>query len=211
MSFQLSWLSECLKQSNFLWSLVPAGGQSHVCSWLPNEEGCIHDWYRSGTLDRRTCFFNFPTWHRAKPRTLQESFVLLDLNVSTRLSQSGGMLFWISHSVRTEIQTGLFRFLTLFYIYFWALVSPPYGGPEHLPHEYWASVANSLLPLNSRRVRFLVWGRCHDRCIPQQNSKSCFNSSVWLLSSRQDDMSPMREPFGKELNLQPTLNLHFYS
>ena len=58
---------------------------------------------------------------------------------------------------------------------------------------------------------FWFWGRCHDRCIPQQNSRSCFSSSVWLMSSRQDDMSPMREPFGKELNLQSTLNLHFYS
>ena len=37
---------------------VLAGGQSHVCSWLPNEEGCIHDWYDSGTLESRTCYFN---------------------------------------------------------------------------------------------------------------------------------------------------------
>ena len=36
-----------------------AGGQSHVCSWLPNEEGCIHDWYDSGTLESRTCYFIF--------------------------------------------------------------------------------------------------------------------------------------------------------
>ena len=78
-------------------------------------------------------------------------------------------------------------------------------------HGNWASVANSLLPLNSRRVSFIVWCHCHDRCIPHQNSQSCFNSSVWLMSSRQDDMSPSREPFGKELILQLTLNLHFYS
>ena len=51
---------------------------------------------------------------------------------------------------------------------------------------------------------FLFWGRCHDRCIPQQNSRSCFSSSVWLMSSRQDDMSPKREPCGKELILQLT-------
>ena len=25
---------------------------------------------------------------------------------------------------------------------------------------------------------FCFWGRCHDRCIPQQNSRSCFSSSV---------------------------------
>ena len=30
-------------------------GQSHVCSWLPNKEGCIHDWYDSGTLESHTC------------------------------------------------------------------------------------------------------------------------------------------------------------
>ena len=32
-----------------------AGEQSHVCSWLRNEEGCIHDWYDSGTLESCTC------------------------------------------------------------------------------------------------------------------------------------------------------------
>ena len=133
MSFRFLRLPDCLKPGNLFLSIVPAGGQSHVCSWLPNEEGCIHDWYRSGTLDRRTCLFNFPTWHRAKPRTLQESFVLLDLNVSTRLSQSGRMLFWTSHSVRTEIHTGSVRYVTLIYIYFEAGISSLRGT--------WASAA----------------------------------------------------------------------
>ena len=45
-----------------------------------------------------------------------------------------------------------------FYLYSRKLVSHPYGGHELLPHEYWASVDESLLPLNSRRVRFLVLG-----------------------------------------------------
>ena len=118
---------------------------------------------------------------------------------------------WISHSVRTEIWTGSFRYLKVRCIYSWEMVSDPYGGHVLPPHEYWASAANSLFPLNSRRVRFLFLGRCHDRCIPQHNSKSCFSSSVWLMSSRQDDMSPSREPCGTELILQLTLNLHFYS
>ena len=48
---------------------VTAGGQSHVCSWLPNEEGCIHDWYDSGTLESRTCF-NFQKWEEAQPKNL---------------------------------------------------------------------------------------------------------------------------------------------
>ena len=51
-----------------------AGGQSHVCSWLPNEEGCIHDWYDSGTLESRTCQF-FRNGKRLNPRTsLSNSF-----------------------------------------------------------------------------------------------------------------------------------------
>ena len=29
---------------------ITAKGQSHACSWLPNEEGCIHDGYDSGIL-----------------------------------------------------------------------------------------------------------------------------------------------------------------
>jgi len=45
-----------------------AGGQPHVCSWLPNEEGCIHDWYDSGTLEWRTCY-SMSWWRLAKPRT----------------------------------------------------------------------------------------------------------------------------------------------
>ena len=44
-----------------------AGGQPHVCSWLPNKEGCIHDWYDSGTLESRTCY-SMSWWRLAKPR-----------------------------------------------------------------------------------------------------------------------------------------------
>ena len=60
-----------------------AGGQSHVCSWLPNEEGCIHDWYDSGTLESRTCYFNFD-WHGTRPSLEPHSCIF-----TSRLSQSG--------------------------------------------------------------------------------------------------------------------------
>jgi hypothetical protein len=40
-----------VKLRSFCSISVSAGGQSHVCSWLPNKEGCIHDWYDSGTLE----------------------------------------------------------------------------------------------------------------------------------------------------------------
>jgi hypothetical protein len=36
-------------------------------SWLPNVEGCIHDWYDSGTLESRTCY-SMSWWRLAKPR-----------------------------------------------------------------------------------------------------------------------------------------------
>ena len=54
----------------------------------------------------------------------------------------------------TLVQSGSWTVL----LYSRKLVSHPYGGLEHLPHEYWASVNESLLPLNSRRVRFLFLG-----------------------------------------------------
>ena len=59
-------------------------------------------------------FILFPSWHGAKPRTLNRTSI----------------------SVRTEIHTGSVRYVTLIYLYFRKMVSPPYGGLEHLPHEY---------------------------------------------------------------------------
>ena len=99
------------------------------------------------------------------------------LHGSTRLSQSGHMFagLHIQSELRFKlVQSGLWDLFSSIL----KLVSDPYGGHELLPHEYWASVDESLLPLNSRRVRFLFFGWCHDRCIPQQNSRSCFSSSV---------------------------------
>ena len=60
-----------------------------------------------------TYFTLFSSWHRAKPSTLNRT----------------------SQSVRTECQTDSFRYLKLCCIYFWKLVSHPYEGHEHLPHE----------------------------------------------------------------------------
>ena len=56
--FFMSWWFVKLLHHFRLNILCRAGGQSHVCSWLPNEEGCIHDWYDSGTLESRTCQFS---------------------------------------------------------------------------------------------------------------------------------------------------------
>ena len=65
---------------SFWISNLVAGRQSHVCSWLPNEEGCIHDWYDSGMLESRTCDFNFSSviaWQGAKPRTPTHRFCMV--------------------------------------------------------------------------------------------------------------------------------------
>ena len=137
VSFRFSRLSESLKPGKFFLSIVPAGGQEPmiVCPGQrrPDDMGVKTYLHGCDHLLFRVCFdfrlFYFPTWQRAKPSTLVTFY-------STRLSQSGHMFIWTSHSVRTEIQTGSFRYLTLCYIYFWKLVSHPYGGPEHLPHEY---------------------------------------------------------------------------
>ena len=45
------------------------------------------------------------------------------------------LAFWTLPSVRTVIQIWFSQVLRLIYIY-WKLVSDPYGGLEHLPHEY---------------------------------------------------------------------------
>ena len=52
------------------------------------------------------------------------------------------------------------------------------------------------------QVILIVWCLLHARYTPHQNSVSCFDSSVLLMSRRQDGMSPSREPYGKEPILQ---------
>ena len=146
-SFWFSWLSDCLKPRNFLWSCVSAGGWSVLQMSPSNEDASVAQWYGLGTLNPRTCIV-FPTWHRAKPRTLQESFVLLDLNVSTRLSQSGRMLFWTSHSVRTEIHTGSFRYLTFLHLFLETGISSLRGTRTSaawvLSISWWASSSTGI-------------------------------------------------------------------
>ena len=74
MSFRLSWLSECLKPSNFFWSLVPAGELGTL--WLTQFNEARSQSGISGLISQtylHTSFY-FSTWHRAKPRTLRWSF-----------------------------------------------------------------------------------------------------------------------------------------
>ena len=203
MSFRFSWLPECFKPGILFLSNCTSRGTQHFTGTVSNEatsEMGYPVWPTGRTCSRHSNRLSseparrFIWFFMYGYRNLQ--FILVFAPIYSALSQN-----WDSHWLIQVTDKSVF----------WKLVSHPYGGHELLPHEYWASVDESLLPLNSRRVRFLFWGRCHDRCIPQQNSRSCFSSSVWLMSSRQDDMSPMREPCGKELSLQPTLNLHFYS
>ena len=91
--------------------------------------------------------FYFPIWHRAKPRTLLTTLFVFDdfYMYSTRLSQSGHMFIWTSQLVRTEHSCRRMR-------------------TEHL-----------MLPLFFHCILdglgFLVWCRCHDRCIPSEFAK----------------------------------------
>ena len=161
-----------------------------------NEDTASPWWYDEGTPSSRTCFFNFPRWHRAKPRTLPTTFLILFFNRNHRSIVNA--CFYFNRNYRSTVSTGAIARLSLscssiedpcsgtaicllfstvffvyqselsvtlvqsgswiFHLYSRMLVSDPYGGHEHLPHECWASAANSLLPLNSRRVRFLFLG-----------------------------------------------------
>ena len=80
-------LNRC-KTSTYLFVLsIHAGGQSHVCSWLPNEEGRNRDWNDSlgrwghvPAISSSFCrsFFIYWIWRPAKPRTGE----LISLRVS---------------------------------------------------------------------------------------------------------------------------------
>ena len=71
-----------------------AGGQSHVCSWLPNEEGCIHDWYDSGTLESRTCQI-FRNGMRLNPKTSMSFYWKFQFSASEPSSEQFEQLVYM--------------------------------------------------------------------------------------------------------------------
>ena len=174
-----------------------------------------------------TYLLNFPTWQRAKPGTLPRHCMVAAIcfHLFIYFSCHGKGLSQ-EPSPGKLVQSGLYLFPTgeiaRLFLFIGTIDSSCYSIDRQF--LYTVRTAHSGLSMGTEHQLLILffhwtldglvlmfWCRCHDRCIPHQNSQSCFNSSVLLMSSRQDDMSPVREPFGKELILQPTLNLHFYS
>ena len=161
-----------------------AGGQSHVCSWLPNEEGCIHDWYRSGTLDRRTCIFHFDvlSWRRAKPRTLHREFHwtcylnLFRFLYGFRNLKDDPCLTMLVRTKHSELS---------------------FKSPQH----YYTPVF-----LGEGLLSFARW------YIPRPNSESLFEQVCSSCCVDKMTWAPREGMLRQRIRLwQRTLNLHFYS
>ena len=140
-------------------ALFQAGGSGRSLGTATNEDTHLIWWYRLGRQSAYLHFFQFRLWRPAKPRTGMTTRFVVRFHQSAVLFALFDTYFMSIDSFCTQSElrfklahSGNWQFG------FRMLISDPYGGHEHLPHEYWASVANSLLPLNSRRVRFLVFG-----------------------------------------------------
>ena len=160
--------------------IFKAGGQSHVCSWLPNEEGCIHDWYDSGALESHTCTMSISWWVVANPRTTLPSFqqtfsTMFDVTLlPVRFSQSVILgAIWLYWKGRVCFQSILF--------------STGYGDDSF--HCFSGPFIDPFL--SGETGVFL-----HARCTPQQNSQWLFWASAWLML----DSSWWHEPFGEYLS-----------
>ena len=69
-----------------------AGGCRECHSSAANEDGYDILWYRSGTLDRRTCYQFSHQWQPAKPSTGMSFFQLFSNQTTVRFSQSDLLL-----------------------------------------------------------------------------------------------------------------------
>ena len=125
MSFRFSWLPECFKPGILFFQIVPAGELGTL--WLTQFNEARSQSGISGLISQtylHTSFY-FPTWQRAKPRTLVTNLFGFDdfLHVFYTVVAIWTHVCWTSHSVRTEIQTGSVRFVRFIYIFFEAGIS----------------------------------------------------------------------------------------
>ena len=85
---------------------LTAGGCRECHSSAANEDGYDILWYRSGTLDRRTCLvmsFHFPRWDVANPRT---TLPINDLNLVSPVYQG----WWTQESYQACTTTSSLKF-----------------------------------------------------------------------------------------------------
>ena len=142
-------------------------GQSHVCSWLPIEEGCIHDWYDSGTVESRTCQTNnilFSRWDVANPRTTVPSFLHFVFAAYWGNSCRAYAIWAPFRTEHTELQN-------------WELGMRRTNVLNSFFHPSWTDSCCFTDPTNSVLLLVLL----HDRYTPQQNSQWQFLASVCRL------------------------------
>ena len=133
MSFCFSRLPECLKPGNpFFVNCTSRGAVNLIPSTAQRRR-----WFEiviSGLIIPTYLQFCL-TWQRAKPRTLLTNLFVFDdlVHVFFTVVAIWTHVCWTSYSVRTEIQTGSFRYLTFLYLILRAGISSLRGT--------WASAA----------------------------------------------------------------------
>ena len=112
MSFRFKDFQNVWNQGLPFLSIVPAGGGCMVWQSSTNEDTASPWWYDEGTPLSRTCFFKFPIWHRAKPRTLLTTFLILFSNRNHRSIVHA--CFYFNRNHRSTVSIGAIARISLF-------------------------------------------------------------------------------------------------
>ena len=160
-----------------------AGGSSTIASLLPTKTLAFGGDIWPDQPDVPAYLVYFSTWQRAKPRTLLTNlfvtcFSTICYMYSTRLSQSGHVFagLHIQSELRFKLaHLGIWHFFVSIFGS-WYLI--PTGDLSICRMSTEHQLMSLFFHWTLDGLGLLFWGRCHDRCIPQQNSKNCFSSSV---------------------------------
>ena len=135
------------------------------CSHPPTKTLPFHGDMTKGRLCHVPAFIS-STWRPAKPRTGTTIYgdtciYLFGLHIQSELRV-------------TLVQSGSWNFICI--LESWYLI--PRGDMNFCRMSTEHQLMNLFFHWTLDGLGFWFWGRCHDRCIPQQNSRSCFSSSV---------------------------------
>ena len=179
MSFCFSRLPECLKPGNpFFVNCTSRGAVNLIPSTAQRRRG--FEIVISGLII--PTYLQFFLWHgqglSQEPSWRTYLFSTIWYIYSTRLSQSGHM--FVGLHTRSELRcklahSGIWHFFTSIFGR-WYLIPTGDLSICRMSTEHQLLILFFHWTLDG--LGFWFWGRCHDRCIPQQNSRSCFSSSV---------------------------------